>query len=208
MKNKKTVTESETFTIKATVGRKEKDVVDDVEKNEIKDVVQMYQDMYPRAVISVENRRGKVVSSYKPGEKVKESVWEAYARLGKIPSKYTKRSGLEGPIMTTSGKVVYYDPKEGSYYDPDSDWYISDTDYRALDDPNNATWHNSPLTDPRSKEYKHMQKQLKKGGKRAGIHESASMRHLIRHKYKQQEAKKMLEEIEQSLNEDKNDSRT
>jgi hypothetical protein len=47
--------------------------------------------------------------------------------------KYQARDGLEGPFSTLSGKVVYYDPKEGSYYDPDTDMYISYDDFQALD---------------------------------------------------------------------------
>ena len=47
--------------------------------------------------------------------------------------KYQERDGLEGPIQTKSGKVVYYDPKAGSYYDPDTDMYISYDDWRMLD---------------------------------------------------------------------------
>jgi len=47
--------------------------------------------------------------------------------------KYQDREGLEGPIMTKSGKVVYYDPKAGDYYDPDTDMYISYDDFRMLD---------------------------------------------------------------------------
>jgi len=47
--------------------------------------------------------------------------------------KYQKRDGLEGPIMTRSGKVVYYDNKEGKYYDPDTDMYLSYDDYKMLD---------------------------------------------------------------------------
>jgi hypothetical protein len=39
--------------------------------------------------------------------------------------KYVARTGLEGPFQTRNGKVVYYDPVEGSYYDPDSDIYLS-----------------------------------------------------------------------------------
>ncbi len=46
--------------------------------------------------------------------------------------KYQERDGLEGPIATRSGKVVYYDPKEGKYYDPDTDMYIEYDDMRAL----------------------------------------------------------------------------
>ncbi len=46
--------------------------------------------------------------------------------------KYQERDGLEGPIMTKSGKVVYYDPKEGSYYDPDTDIYLSHEEWKEL----------------------------------------------------------------------------
>ena len=48
--------------------------------------------------------------------------------------KYQERDGLEGPIMTKSGKVVYYDPKEGSYYDPDTDIYLTHDEWKALDE--------------------------------------------------------------------------
>ena len=37
--------------------------------------------------------------------------------------KWEPRKGLEGPF-SFSGRVLYYDPKEGQYYDPRSDWYI------------------------------------------------------------------------------------
>jgi hypothetical protein len=41
--------------------------------------------------------------------------------------RYTDLSheGLEGPFGLKSGKVVYYDPKEGKYYDRDRDMYMS-----------------------------------------------------------------------------------
>ena len=48
--------------------------------------------------------------------------------------KYQARDGLEGPIMTRSGKVVYYDPKAGNYYDPDTDMYMSYEDFKELDE--------------------------------------------------------------------------
>ena len=44
-----------------------------------------------------------------------------------------EREGLEGPIQTKSGKTVYYDTKQGSYYDPDTDMYISYDDWKKLD---------------------------------------------------------------------------
>jgi len=49
--------------------------------------------------------------------------------------RYTDIPGMEGPFMLRSGKVVYYDPKEGKYYDRDSDMYMSDEDYHAHSNP-------------------------------------------------------------------------
>jgi hypothetical protein len=37
--------------------------------------------------------------------------------------KYGPRKGLEGPF-NFSGRVLYYDAKEGQYYDPTSDFYV------------------------------------------------------------------------------------
>ena len=34
------------------------------------------------------------------------------------------RKGLEGPFHYPSGKVLYYDIKEGKYYDPTTDFYL------------------------------------------------------------------------------------
>ena len=38
--------------------------------------------------------------------------------------KHPERPGLEGPFRMKSGRVVYYDPKEGKYYDASTDMYI------------------------------------------------------------------------------------
>ena len=63
----------------------------------------------------------------------------------KLPSinkaKYSNRSGLEGPFMTKAGQVVYYDKKQGQYYNPDNDMYLSYDDWKKLseDAPANAT---------------------------------------------------------------------
>lgn len=38
--------------------------------------------------------------------------------------RYTIIDGLEGPIKLKSGKIVYYDPSDGQYYDRDTDMYI------------------------------------------------------------------------------------
>ena len=62
-----------------------------------------------------------------------------YPRLDK--SKYQKRAGLEGPFMTKSGQVVYYDNKKGKYLNPDNDMYLSYDDWKSIseDAPTNAT---------------------------------------------------------------------
>lgn len=63
------------------------------------------------------------------------AVNEGYSILPSIDKeKYQERDGLEGPISTKSGKVVYYDPKEGSYYDPDTDMYMTYDEWKALDE--------------------------------------------------------------------------
>ena len=37
---------------------------------------------------------------------------------------YGPRKGLEGPFHYPNGQVLYYDPKEGEYYDPTTDFYV------------------------------------------------------------------------------------
>ena len=53
-----------------------------------------------------------------------------YPRLDK--TKYQKRAGLEGPFMTKSGQVVYYDNKKGKYLNPDKDMYLSYNDWKKI----------------------------------------------------------------------------
>jgi hypothetical protein len=43
--------------------------------------------------------------------------------IDNMREKYGARKGLEGPF-NFSGRVLYYDPKEGSYYDPTTDWFV------------------------------------------------------------------------------------
>lgn len=65
-------------------------------------------------------------------EHFKKKIDEGYYRVPAIDrERYTDLShqGLEGPFRLKSGKVVYYDPKEGKYYDRDSDIYLSHEEY-------------------------------------------------------------------------------
>jgi hypothetical protein len=41
---------------------------------------------------------------------------------------YGPRKGLEGPY-NFNGRVLYYDAKEGKYYDPRTDFYVSHDEY-------------------------------------------------------------------------------
>jgi hypothetical protein len=84
--------------------------------------------------------------------------------------KYTEMRGLEGPFMTRSGKVLYYDAKAGEYYDRDSDIYLSYTEYLSFDKETSAqkaAMKQGPLADPKSKEYKKMEKDKAKAEKAA-----------------------------------------
>lgn len=46
------------------------------------------------------------------------------SQMDTVRLKYGPREGLEGPFMFTGGRVLYYDPIEGSYYDPSTDFFI------------------------------------------------------------------------------------
>lgn len=37
---------------------------------------------------------------------------------------YGPRKGLEGPFHYLNGRVLYYDPKAGEYWDPRTDFYV------------------------------------------------------------------------------------
>ena len=73
------------------------------------------------------------------GDDMVEVFVEGYQVLPPMDTeKYQERSGLEGPFPTKSGKVVYYDPKEGSYYDPDTDMYMTYDEWKALDNDHSS----------------------------------------------------------------------
>ena len=46
-----------------------------------------------------------------------------YRIVNDVLQGYTARRGLEGPF-NIGGRPLYYDPKEGSYYDPRTDFYV------------------------------------------------------------------------------------
>jgi hypothetical protein len=48
-----------------------------------------------------------------------------YRILSDRDIKWHSRKGLEGPFFYPNGRVTYYDPKEGAYWDPTTDFYLS-----------------------------------------------------------------------------------
>ena len=54
-------------------------------------------------------------------------------QMDEMRVKYGPRAGLEGPF-NFSGRVLYYDHKEGAYYDPRTDFYVSDSEMTLIRD--------------------------------------------------------------------------
>jgi hypothetical protein len=58
-----------------------------------------------------------------------------YRVLGKtedVFKGYEARKGLEGPFVYPNGQILYYDPREGQYWDPKTDFYMSNEDMDNL----------------------------------------------------------------------------
>lgn len=80
-------------------------------------------------------RLNKIIEGLGPknsmlGTSQQSPLREGWQTLPPMPDRYQARDGLEGPFMTVSGKVLYYDPKAGKYYDPDTDIYLSYDEYQ------------------------------------------------------------------------------
>ena len=46
---------------------------------------------------------------------------------------YGKIKGLDGPILKGCNRIVYYDSKEGKYWDPKTDFYLTQEEVNYLD---------------------------------------------------------------------------
>lgn len=42
------------------------------------------------------------------------------------------RRGLEGPFIYCNGRILYYDPKAGQYWDPNTDFYVEQDEMNQL----------------------------------------------------------------------------
>lgn len=90
----------------------------------------------PESMAMTADQWTQLLSHY--GIDVPELMGEGYTTMPPIDrDRYPDREdqGLEGPFTARNGKVVYYDKKEGKYYDPDSDMYISYDEWEEMDRP-------------------------------------------------------------------------
>ena len=46
--------------------------------------------------------------------------------------RFGPRPGLEGPFEYPSGRVLYYDAKQGQYWDPTTDFYVDNDEVADL----------------------------------------------------------------------------
>ena len=51
--------------------------------------------------------------------------------MDQMRNKFGPRAGLEGPF-NFSGRVLYYDAREGQYYDPLTDFYVEQSEMDAI----------------------------------------------------------------------------
>jgi hypothetical protein len=56
-----------------------------------------------------------------------------YRVIGKMDERWQPRKGLEGPFQYANGRVLYYDPREGRYWDPTTDFYLDHEEMATLE---------------------------------------------------------------------------
>lgn len=70
---------------------------------------------------------------YNTSIQVEESA-VGYRVLNQRDVKWLPRKGLEGPFFYVTGEVLYYDPKEGQYWDPTTDFYKTNEEMDYLNE--------------------------------------------------------------------------
>lgn len=60
--------------------------------------------------------------------------YKVLGRTEELLKGYGPRKGLEGPFIYANGRVLYYSPKEGQYWDPKTDFFL---DHEEMDQLNN-----------------------------------------------------------------------
>jgi hypothetical protein len=61
--------------------------------------------------------------------------YKVLGRTEELMQGFAPRKGLEGPFYF-SGRIVYYDPKAGQYWDPKTDFYLEPGEADALRNSN------------------------------------------------------------------------
>ena len=56
----------------------------------------------------------------------------AYTVLSERNNRWQPRKDLEGPFYYANGRVLYYDTKEGAYWDPLTDYYVEQDEINEL----------------------------------------------------------------------------
>lgn len=56
-----------------------------------------------------------------------------YRVIGQLDERWQPRKGLEGPFQYANGRVLYYDPREGRYWDPTTDFYLENDEVAGLE---------------------------------------------------------------------------
>jgi hypothetical protein len=115
----------------ATVLRYAKAVAADAQKHDM-DPTKRSAEKRNQSVVGFARALNRLpkVSFFNKEQDVDES-WKISTPIDK--ERYTDMSdqGLEGPFRLKSGKIVYYDPKEGKYYDRDTDMYMDYDEYQS-----------------------------------------------------------------------------
>ena len=58
--------------------------------------------------------------------------YKVLGRTEELLKGYGPRKGLEGPFIYANGRVLYYSPKEGQYWDPKTDFFLDDEEMDQL----------------------------------------------------------------------------
>lgn len=53
-------------------------------------------------------------------------------RVLPLQEAYKPIEGLDGPFRYNSGAVLYYDSREGAYWNPRTDFYLTPEEFRAI----------------------------------------------------------------------------
>ena len=100
----------------------------------IRDILNMFHD---EGLVESDKEVRELISALKnKGGSAMESKCcpktnEGYRVIPSLDDEYEERAGLEGPF-NANGRPIYYDPKEGKYWDPKTDFYLDDEEASTL----------------------------------------------------------------------------